>query len=180
MKNPIPLTLQKYSLSPKLLILLVVLAGLGGAWKMVHTLAAAARPDGAASPPYVYQVKDINPQGSRYWAGSAAAGDTLYFGTTSLYPNGNFLWKSDGAAAGTVKVKNENVTSNYTAAGEGLFYTGWDPDTDFTMLSYSDGTEAGTTALISWYPGDCFPEELVYVNGIMFLHCNTTGHDEEP
>lgn len=53
------------------------------------------------------------------------------------------LWKSDGTAAGTVRVAATQHASRLTAAGARVFFTAWDA-AHGTELWVSDGTAAGT------------------------------------
>jgi len=74
MTNPSSSTFKKYFVSSKVLLLLVVLIGLGGAWKIIDARTAAAQPRRAATPPYVYPVKDINTYGALRFTSSVVVG----------------------------------------------------------------------------------------------------------
>lgn len=168
MKKNFSLALHKPTPGSKILILLMALLCLGGAWKLVRARIAAAAPYTASSAPYAYQVKDINPTTASRYSGSVAVGDTLFFGTISGKPDGNIFWKTDGTLDGTVKVLSGYATDYYTAADGGLYFTAYDPDTDEHILFYSDGTQAGTKEVKRWENSYYF-EDLVYADGVLFL-----------
>ena len=99
-------------------------------------------------------VKDFEPAvGGYYSSGPAqltAVGGTLFFrgsdGTT-----GDELWKSNGTAGGTVRVKDidpgagGSYPDDFTAAGSTLFFTA--SPSNSRELWKSDGTAAGTVQL---------------------------------
>jgi ELWxxDGT repeat protein len=78
-----------------------------------------------------------------------AVGDTLFFAANDGGGTGIELYKSDGTAAGTTRVKDIRVGANsssptmLTAVGDTLYFVATDA-TSGTELWKSDGTEAGT------------------------------------
>ena len=109
------------------------------------------RTDG--TPQGTTNVADIFPGGSFGPNGSSprnltAVGNTLFFTATDA-TTGVELWKSDGTAGGTVRVKDIRVGANssaptmLTAVGDTLYFVATDAASG-TELWKSDGTTAGT------------------------------------
>jgi ELWxxDGT repeat protein len=91
-------------------------------------------------------VKDINPGGE----GSSprdlfAFNGRLFFTafTASDGPSGPKLWRSDGTAAGTVRVADLQGPANFTVVNGQFFFTAYDRAANFGLWK-SDGTSAGT------------------------------------
>jgi ELWxxDGT repeat protein len=107
-----------------------------------------------------FLVKDIRPGAFNSYPGSLTAlGNTLFFSANEGV-NGRELWKSDGTAAGTVLVKDINLTnpfgsspSNLTAVGSTLYFTA-DEGVNGRELWKSDGTAAGTVLVRDIFPGN--------------------------
>lgn len=103
---------------------------------------------------------------------------TLYFvGYTSS--DAAEIWKSDGTAEGTVKVKDIEPGSagsnpdNLTAVNNILYFTA--NDSHGYELWKSDGTEAGTVMVKDIEPGagNSHPENLTNVNGVLYFKAFT-------
>ena len=96
--------------------------------------------------------------------------------------NRNFeLWKTDGSAAGTIKVKEiRNGTFNYGSQpsiltnANGILYFSANDGINGIELWKSDGTENGTTIIKDLYsgPGNSEPNELTYINGLTYFVAN--------
>jgi ELWxxDGT repeat protein len=97
-------------------------------------------------------------------------GNTLYFNAFDDV-NGEELWKSDGTAAGTVRVKdirpgsNGSGPRNLTAVGNTLFFTANDGVNGYALWK-SDGTAAGTVLVGARYSG---PYYLTAVGNTLFF-----------
>ena len=86
----------------------------------------------------------------------AAVGDNLFFGASDGASNG--LWRTDGTAAGTVRLA-ELIPLLLTAVNGTLFFT-----TDTGGLWKSDGTAAGTVRVAAVDPID-----LIDVGGVLYF-----------
>jgi ELWxxDGT repeat protein len=145
-------------------------------------------------------LKDINPG-----AGSAVPFETSPFesGPTSFFNNvngmlffraddgttGRELWKSDGTAAGTVRVKDINpgtpgsAPQFLTDVNGTLFFSAND-GTHGQELWKSNGTAAGTSLVENIFTagdgsGGSFPAELTNVNGTLFFAADDGEHGFE-
>jgi ELWxxDGT repeat protein len=135
-------------------------------------------------------VADINPgPGSSYPSDLVNANGTLYFFAAA---NGNFfnplqLWKSDGTAAGTVKVADIDPTILQTARfnltpfnNKVLFQT--DGAGFVSQLWISDGTAAGTVMLFQ-SPGSIFTlpptAQFTVVGNIVYFVADDGIHGPE-
>ncbi|HEV2721809.1 MAG TPA: ELWxxDGT repeat protein [Thermoanaerobaculia bacterium] len=97
---------------------------------------------------------------SSFPIGLTAARDLLYFNAwDGLTPPSNAgdlqraLWRSDGTAAGTMKLSDQIANNGYTAVGRSIVFTTFLPNGN--QLWSSDGTPEGTgpdTALASRFP----------------------------
>lgn len=137
-----------------------------------------------AAPLAPYLVKDINPGPGgikpidRSLLYFAEVNNTLFFNAYDPQ-HGSELWRSNGAAAGTVLVKDlyPGQTSSYpyelTNVNGTLFFRANDPEYGF-VLWRSDGTEAGTTIVTT----DVTPFELTNVNGTLYFVGNKGGDIE--
>ncbi len=124
-----------------------------------------------------FLVKDIRPGAFNSYPGSLTAlGNTLFFSANEGV-NGRELWKSDGTAAGTVLVKDINLTnpfgsspSNLTAVGSTLYFTA-DEGVNGRELWKSDGTAAGTVLVRDIFPGNLgpSPSNLTAVGSTLFF-----------
>jgi ELWxxDGT repeat protein len=141
-------------------------------------------------------VKDIapGPDGSQFAGRSrvnwAAIGNTLYF-TADDGSSGMELWKSDGSAAGTVRVADINPgyggsnPSWLQAVGNTLFFSAASPGdlSSFgNRLWKSDGTTAGTMPLAdasSWGP-PLNPEWLTAVGNTLYFTATNTPDGTTP
>jgi len=106
-----------------------------------------------------FLVKDIYPGSFGPYPGNLTArGNTLFF-TAYDSVNGEELWRSDGTAAGTVRVADispgdyGSYPSNLTVVGSTLFFQAYD-SVNGTELWKSDGTAAGTVLVKNISPGD--------------------------
>jgi len=141
---------------------------------MLATLFALALPAWAA--PAVGParlVKDINQRtlGSNPFLLTNVDGMVFFF-IHATSTNTTELWKSDGTAQGTVRVKGgfDFITDPYTmeatAVDRTLFFV-YDNE-----LWKSDGTEAQTTVVKSFQPGCCYGRSigrLISLNGTLFF-----------
>jgi len=158
---------------------LCLLAGLGLASISVPTTAQPA-----------FQVKDINTSAS---GGIQVLGDDavtvagIAFFAASDGVVGAELWRSDGTAAGTRRVKDVcpgSCPSNplfLTALGTELYFSA-DDGAHGRELWKSDGTEAGTVLVKDVTPGlgSSGPGVLTAVNGRIFFFANDGVHGQEP
>jgi ELWxxDGT repeat protein len=97
---------------------------------------------------------------------------TLFF-TASDESGGRELWKSDGTAAGTVRVKDifpgssGSQPSELTVVNGTLFFNAWN---NGYKLWKSDGTAAGTTLVKDILPGGSSnPRDLTNLNGTLIF-----------
>jgi ELWxxDGT repeat protein len=105
----------------------------------------------------------------------ATVGNILFF-TADDGDFGRELWKSDGTAAGTVRVadifpgRNSPEPKNLTAVGNTLFFTAADGNSGRELWK-SDGTPSGTVRVADISPGkgDSFPESLTTVGNTLFF-----------
>jgi ELWxxDGT repeat protein len=117
----------------------------------------------------------------------------LVFFTAEDGTTGYELWKSDGTAAGTRRVKDaipgeEGAFPVFLrGVGQGLYFTAYDPEHGWELWK-SDGTAAGTFMLKDigpepynddGEPEDTYPEHLVAVNGTLFFTASTPTHGKE-
>jgi ELWxxDGT repeat protein len=90
----------------------------------------------------------------------AAVGGTLFFGASDGTSNG--LWRTDGTAAGTVRLA-ELAPSQLTAVNGTLFFT-----TDTGGLWKSDGTAAGTVRVAAVDPSG-LTSGLTGLDGVLYF-----------
>src|SRR5437016_1438236 len=145
-----------------------------------------------------YLVKDINPfpgvgarpRGLTQMNGALffeACGDVWYDEEEDHFaPTDCELWKSDGTAEGTNRVKDifpgsgSSQPLRLTAMNGRLFFRACDPDSGCELWS-SDGTEEGTRRVADINPGpaDGLPDtdgELSILNGtLLFWACEPVG-----
>src|SRR5688572_2959725 len=140
-------------------------------------------PATAATGPY--RVQDINTSGDSRPAWLTPMGNTLFF-VAKGGNTGRELWKSDGTAAGTVRVKDirpGSAASNpqYLAVANGLLWFNADDGVHGRELWVSDGTTAGTRLVKDIWPGANSSEagEFVEHNGAVYFRATTaaTGQD---
>jgi ELWxxDGT repeat protein len=117
-------------------------------------------------------LADLTPgPGSSSLEELVAVRNTLFF--VRRYPGTPIheeLWKSDGSATGTVRVKDLGTVASggiaigLTASGDSLFFSGLDPEHGREPWK-SDGTEAGTTLIKDINPGppSSFPNFPVFI-----------------
>ncbi|MEA2733766.1 MAG: hypothetical protein QOE14_217, partial [Humisphaera sp.] len=114
----------------------------------------------------VQLLKDINPKTlfTTTPKNLTDVNGTLFFTAQSK------LWRSDGTAAGTVRVTDSvaDVQQLTTCGGTLLFASGG-------RLGKSDGSEAGTVPVSTSYPG---PRNIVVAGGRMFFRGSDGGGDE--
>lgn len=140
-------------------------------------------------------VKDIRPGGVGSEPGAATSccepgrivnvGGTLYFpAATTAY--GAELFKSDGSAAGTTRVKDINPGSGsakpqlLTVVGNNVFFRAVEPSGGFELFK-SDGTAAGTTQVRDIIPGanSSFPRSLTAVGSTLYFTAVTAASGRE-
>jgi uncharacterized repeat protein (TIGR01451 family) len=106
-------------------------------------------------------------------------GDTLFFVADDTN-YGRKLWKTDGTLAGTVLVKDINLTStlngspvNLTNVNGTLFFNTYHPNYGIELWK-TDGTEAGTVLVKDINPGtnQSYPASLANLNGTLFFRAD--------
>ena len=100
-------------------------------------------------------------------------GGTLFF-VVPFYPSNEGLWKSDGTAAGTGRVRpGLSVSGNLTNVGGVLYFTA-DDGTTGSELWKSDGTAAGTVLVKDIRLGSSAssPSNLTSVGGTLYFTAN--------
>jgi RNA polymerase sigma factor (sigma-70 family) len=105
-------------------------------------------------------------------------------------PEGRELWKSDGTAAGTVRLKEFHPAGNLAfpppgnkpliAVGRLLFFVASDGDHNCALWK-SDGTAAGTVLVKHIFAVDAltFPRRMADVNGTLFFVADDGVHGPE-
>ncbi len=127
-------------------------------------------------------VKNINTSGSSSPQSLTAMGGKLYFSARGG-GLGRELWKSDGTAQGTRRVKDIWPGSEgsrpfaLTAVGDLLFFTAEDGVHGYELW-VSDGTTAGTQRLTDVNPGmaSSVDENLIGVNGLLYFFANNAAN----
>ncbi|MDY7226459.1 ELWxxDGT repeat protein [Hyalangium rubrum] len=120
-------------------------------------------------------------------------GETLFFtagGGEAGLPGdaaGEELWRSDGTAGGTVKVKDirpgpESSAPGAFAAMNGLLYFAADDGSRGRELWVSNGTGKGTLLMSELRPGpgSSSPQGLTVIAGTLFFSAETEGRGREP
>jgi ELWxxDGT repeat protein len=93
-------------------------------------------------------VKNINPTTSSSITQMTPVGTELYFVATDGTGYSNEVWKSDGTAAGTVKIRAKLIGYQLTNFNGTLVFYGSDyAAAKYNMLFKSTGTSAGTTII---------------------------------
>jgi ELWxxDGT repeat protein len=119
--------------------------------------------DGSASGTYLVsetvRVSYLSPTSSPPPGNTASIGDVLFFMGSGEDAVGNVeLWRSDGTAAGTYRVRdlNGSLDGSYpwqlTSAGDRIYFTAR------AELWTSDGSENGTIQISQGLNGDCYPD----------------------
>jgi ELWxxDGT repeat protein len=137
-------------------------------------LGASALPVAAAEPA-PYMVEDINTSGDSSPSCLTEMGGVLYFGARSV-GRGTELWRSDGTALGTRRVKDINPGSgssspcNMKVVG-GLLYFYARDGVHGHELWVSDGTNAGTRMIKDINPGSASSTPFFFTgaNGLVFF-----------
>jgi ELWxxDGT repeat protein len=130
------------------------------------------RSDGTAAGTSI--VSDIVPgTGSSMPAQLAALGDTLFFIATDT-AGGREVWKVDPATGDASQLKDVipgatgSNPSSLIATGDVLYFAA-DTANDGRCLFKSDGTAAGTVAILAPSSQVLYPRELTGVNGMLFF-----------
>jgi ELWxxDGT repeat protein len=152
------------------LALVVLLAGFAGLPATAH-----------AEPPVPQLVKDINTANVyATYVGGAQVGDRFFFFTRESLGPSLVLWKTDGSAAGTVRVAGgkwnspnigpecSNGLGEVVGAGGLLFFAARDPE-GACQLWRSDGTDAGTVALTHNTGWETGVASITPLNGIVYF-----------
>jgi ELWxxDGT repeat protein len=146
-------------------------------------LASVAGPASAATGPYM--VKNINASGDSRPEWLTPVGNTLFF-VAKGGANGRELWRSDGTAVGTRRVKDIRVgpassDPQALAAIDGLLYFNADDGTHGRELWVSDGTPDGTRLVRDIQPGagSSEPDGYTALNGLVYFRADNgvTGQD---
>ena len=128
-------------------------------------------------------VKEIFPGNSSQFGYSSFINNltnvngTLFFSAADSL-NNNELWKSDGTAAGTVKVKEINSTNGSSPNGltniNGTLYFSANDGINGIELWKSDGTESGTLMIKNLNPGalSSEPNSFTNINGTVYFTAN--------
>jgi ELWxxDGT repeat protein/VCBS repeat-containing protein len=157
-------------------------------------IGAVATPAGAAAPESLVLVKNINTgTASSNPSNLVNINGTLFFTATDgtgVGGHGTELWKSDGTAAGTVLVKDINVTASGSGTANAapanlrnfngtLFFTATDGTVagvgHGTELWKSDGTAAGTqlvTDIAATGTASASPSNLLVTGSMMYFAAN--------
>lgn len=119
------------------------------------------------------------------------ANDELYFfGFNTELFGVMGLWVSDGTQAGTQEIKDLGIGSRnwtlreltYEPETSTLFFTRLHNDGNRSELWISDGTEAGTAALVTEWPDEyekAVAEELINASGQLFFRLSTGDSEGE-
>lgn len=147
------------------------------------TLLVPAMPVAAATGPYL--VKDINTSGSSSPSWLTPIGDILYFSAKGG-AKGRELWRSDGTAPGTKRVKDiypgttGSSPDGLTEVG-GLLYFAANDGINGRELWVSDGTTAGTHLVKSIRSGatGSDPSNLTAIGGFLYFSADdgVTGRE---
>ena len=137
-------------------------------------LGASALPVAAADPePYL--VEDINTSGDSSPSCLTEMGGILYFGAKSV-GRGTELWRSDGTALGTRRVKDINPGSGSSSPCDmkvvgGLLYFDARDGVHGHELWVSDGTNAGTRMIRDINPGSASSTPFFFTgaNGLVYF-----------
>ncbi|PTL80395.1 ELWxxDGT repeat protein [Vitiosangium sp. GDMCC 1.1324] len=116
----------------------------------------------------------------------AEMGGRLFFSAEDESSGGE-LWRSDGTAMGTVRVKDirpgseGSSPSHLTVVGRRLFFSA-DDGASGRELWVSNGSASGTTLFADLERGGAgsSPEELTAIEGHLFFSAETAGHGREP
>lgn len=118
----------------------------------------------------------------------AAMGGRLYLSASSMEdPAGVELWRSDGTAAGTIRLKDLRLGAEasmpqlFTVLGKRLFFSA-DDGVHGRELWVSDGTAAGTQLFADLLEGEMgsSPEVLTAIQGHLFFYANKEGNGRAP
>jgi len=147
-------------------------------------LGASALPVSAADPtPYL--VKDINTSGASRPTCLTEMGGVLYFAAKSV-GRGTELWRSDGTALGTRRVKDINPGSGSSspcdmAVVDGLLYFYARDGVHGHELWVSDGTNAGTRMIKDINPGNASSTPFFFTgaNGLVFFSAEDAAAGRE-
>jgi ELWxxDGT repeat protein len=141
-------------------------------------------------------VKDINPGSASGVVASYAGNAMAALGSHVFFPatdgTGTTLWKSDGTAAGTVKVLDNPAgpgqltqLASFTSVNETLFFTARDA-THGDELWKSDGTAAGTMLVADINPGttdgvpnSSSPSNLTALGSTLYFTADDGSHGQE-
>ncbi|MFP2904126.1 ELWxxDGT repeat protein [Pyxidicoccus sp. 3LFB2] len=119
---------------------------------------------------------------------AVALGGQLYFSaTTGAAGTDAELWRSDGTAQGTQRVKDlrtgeaGSLPGDLTVLGSRLFFVA-DDGVHGRELWVSDGTDAGTRLFADLVPGagSAAPEALTPIQGHLFFSAETPERGREP
>jgi len=112
--------------------------------------------------------------------------DELYFSASEAFTARQRLYKTDGTAEGTLKVKDiesgslTDVKYEKIVYNDMLYFTGKDADNGIELWK-SDGSEAGTTLVKDINPGtsSSTPYRFTIANNILFFMAETADNGRE-
>jgi len=116
------------------------------------------RSNGTAAGTYiVYSGITFNYSGTFHFPYFCRLGNILYFAAYGASGGDNELWRTDGTAAGTFRVKNispgfDSEPTNLVAFNGAIYFAAWNENSG-SELWKSDGTDAGTVMVKDFYTG---------------------------
>ncbi|WP_221393417.1 ELWxxDGT repeat protein [Dyadobacter sp. NIV53] len=132
-------------------------------------------------------VKTLYSMSDAYVGGFRKGGDLLYFSAYEIYDSQEYLWRTDGTSAGTVKLAafdSNNDSGDYISFGpyvDGLFYFVPYDHGNGGQLWVSNGTTAGTRLVkdISTQAGNQGIRNLTAAGDIVYFTASDQAHGNE-
>jgi ELWxxDGT repeat protein len=121
-------------------------------------------------------LKDINTSREPYYS---EISEFTNVGTFTYFISANELWKTDGTAANTLRMKAFKTLSTVTAVGTTLYFAA--DDGRGLELWKTNGTPEGTVILRDIRPGTLgsTPMDLINANGILYFTANNGTNGKE-